>query len=222
MSSSICTDEIIVLEGVYEPREDTYLTCICVEYVYGSRLVRMLERSILRSVEVGSGTGIVSIKIVETCIKNSIKPYVISIDIDPKACENTLVNVKRKSIDNYVDVICCSSLTCIRRDYTIDIMVSNPPYLPEDENCRDLRVCAGPDGRAVIDELLREFLDRSIEIMILTQSSLSGYEKTVRALKLDPDVDVLLLGRFHVFFEDIITIVAVRHLQRERFKKTSR
>ncbi len=221
MSASICANEITILDGVYEPREDSYLTCICVEYVYRKALRRVLTFSPLRCVEVGSGTGIISIKIVLTCLEENIKPQVISIDIDLKACKNTLLNIKKFNIDKYVDIICCDSTTCIRENSLIHVLVSNPPYLPEDDYCRDYRICAGPDGRALIDRIVSYFLQKDIKILMLTQSSLSDYMRTLRLLQERPDVDAVLVGKLHLFFEDIVTITGIKYLQRERFKKTN-
>jgi len=206
----------VILEGVYEPREDTYLTCICIEYVYRRLLRRILRFTPLRNVEIGSGTGLLSIKVVLTCLNEGIKPYIISIDIDLNACKNTLMNFKKFKLDKYVDVICCDFLTCVRDNSTIHIMISNPPYLPEDGYCRDYRVCAGPDGRLLIDRLIDSFVARNIKILLLTQSSLSDYEKTLKILQKNPDIDSILVGKIHLFFEDIVTIVGVKHSSKRK------
>ncbi|NPA23910.1 MAG: methyltransferase [Crenarchaeota archaeon] len=216
MLADVCPDEVEVLEGVYEPREDTYLTCICIEYVYRVIISRLVKRSHVRAVEVGSGSGALSIKSILVGTEVGINQHIIAIDIDYTACRNTLLNIQRRNMSRHVDVICCDAVSCLRDSLHIDVLISNPPYLPEDGTCNDIRICAGPDGRLVIDKIVREFLKRDVTMLILTQSSLSDHEKTLRTLQCHPEIDVIMTGLLHILFEDIVTFLALRYLTRRK------
>ncbi len=211
MSPSIRTNKIVVLENVYEPREDSYLTCKCIEYVYVTRIFTRVRGRSVRVLEIGSGTGILTIETVLEGLARNIRTHAVSIDIDYKACINTKINVYRYRIDKYVDVVCCDCDSCIKEKIELMILISNPPYLPEDETCQDKRICAGNDGRAVIDRVLECFINRNCKVLILTQSSLSDVDKTIKLLNNLKNVDVVLICKLHILFEDIVTVLAFKH-----------
>ena len=109
---------VCVNECVYEPSDDTMLI---------AELIIRHKDTILNDVdprvvvEVGSGTGILSLLAYKI-----FKPdKMISIDINPYSIytsSNTL-----RGIDS-IQVIRCDGLSCIIGD--IDLLIINPPYLP--------------------------------------------------------------------------------------------
>ncbi len=192
---------------VYPPSEDSYLTCMGVALLISS-LRRLSRRDRVDAVEVGSGTGIVTLHLVRDCTRRGTRCRVVSIDVSLNASKCTLTNVRLNGIDDVVDVMVCDDLSCIKDSYRPDIVVSNPPYLPEEipEICEP-SYCGGADGRLVIDRLLRHAA-RIRTILILTQSSLSRPDITVQFLK-EHCCDVVIVGATHVFFEDILVFACI-------------
>lgn len=130
--------EIEVYEGIYEPSEDTYLILEIVN-LEGDEDV----------LEVGCGTGIISLY----CSSQGCD--VLSVDKDKKALNNTEMNAKKNDIDISVkesDVF--SEIT--KRDW--NIIIFNPPYLPEVQNLpKDDRWDGGKKG----DEIILRFLKKA-------------------------------------------------------------
>ncbi len=208
------TIRIIEIENVYKPREDTYITLRGIDVALSLEVLKNLKDKLLKICDVGSGTGILGLYITSKLIQNNIRNIdIISVDIDFKACICTLTNFKLNNLDVYVDVICCDLLECIKDTCKLHILISNPPYLPEDEYC-DHTICAGPDGRGVIDRILMECFNRKVRMLILTQSSLSDIGKTIRILKSFKS-DILIVGLIHILFEDIITILAINYIEKD-------
>ena len=74
-------------------------------------------------------------------------------------------------------------------DERFDVIVSNPPYLPDDDDelpTRGQRRAwdAGRDGRVLLDRICREAADhlRPGGVLLLVQSSVIGEEATLRLL----------------------------------------
>ena len=72
------------------------------------------------ALEIGTGTGIVS----KFLLKNF--KYVVSTDID----YNSLLYCKKHN-NSEINFICCDATTAISSKF--DLIVSNPPYLPNDQ-----------------------------------------------------------------------------------------
>ncbi len=191
---------IVVLPNVYPPSEDTWLT---------AESIRELAREGHRfdiGIDIGCGCGILSLYLTEICRK------VVATDINPVACFNTLVNAKLNCVD--IEVICTDTLEAVR-DLRIDIVVSNPPYLPDSTRPRywiEYSWYGGVDGRKVIDKVLEYAVKylRPGGYLVLTQSSYSDIEKTVSILRRYGFDIIRLTKRSYQFFEDIICITAVR------------
>ncbi len=199
--------QIEICPDVYPPAEDTYLTCRAVSLLF--KVLRLHERYFwLEIIEVGSGTGILTIHIAKECQTYKTKCRIISTDLQISAAKCTLANVKLNDVDSIVDIIVCDKLSCIKESYKPTILISNPPYLPEDtvDICNP-SYCGGPDGRTVIDHLILYSIEKKV-ILLLTQSSLSNYSMSFEML-LKSNCDVLLLGIYHIFFEDIVTFLGV-------------
>ncbi len=115
------------------------------------RLLLSKYRFIFKDImEVGCGAGALSI------IASKYARYIISVDSSIHAVLNTLINsVKAESI---TDVILSSRLDFVRDD-SIDLVFSNPPYLPcNPKSYIDYNYCAGTDMRyyiRIISSMLR-------------------------------------------------------------------
>ena len=90
-----------------------------------------------------------------------------------------------------------------------DIIVFNPPYLPVDDEYKDITFDGGKDGRAVIKRFLRnagKHLKKKGKILLLI-SSLTG-EKEVLALFENNKFKTRVLARQKVPLEELMVIEA--------------
>jgi release factor glutamine methyltransferase len=132
------TDTSIVFEDcnrVYPPAEDSYLLLGCVEVEPGERILDM-----------GCGTGLIALHCART------GGIVTAADINPKAVECTRRNAKLNGLD--VQVVPSDLFLDIEGEF--DLIVFNPPYVP-DEIKGDLERswAGGDDGVRVLHRFLR-------------------------------------------------------------------
>ncbi|MDO9098232.1 MAG: class I SAM-dependent methyltransferase [Candidatus Methanoperedens sp.] len=151
--------------SVYAPSEDSFLLA-------EAALSEVKDRE--RILEVGCGSGIIS-----TVIKANTKAKITGIDINPYAAACTK--------ENGVDVIIGDLLSCIKGKF--DIIIFNPPYLPDIEekiagdkiakNWINVALDGGDDGRRIIFRFLEEAGSRLAEKgrIIILVSSLTGIEE---------------------------------------------
>ena len=188
-------------DNVYEPSEDTYLLISALETIVLKKSSKVLE--------VGCGTGIISISL-------SFKvTSVVACDINSYAVRLASSNVERNRCDN-VKVVESDLFSNVSGKF--DMIVFNTPYLPQDSD----EVVSGEinhawdgglDGRKVIDRFLlgvSSFLSDNGYIVFL-ESSLSYYEKYVKFIESEGfQVDVI--GRQKLHFEELVVIRAVRKM----------
>ncbi len=167
---------IYVLPGVYEPAEDTLL------------LLDVLDRRDVESLKVldlCTGCGILAIA---AALKGA---SVVAVDVDPLATVNVLLNARVNGVDK-VEVICGDLCSAISRGVVFDLVLANPPYLPEKE---DSRWSAEPQLLKRLVEEALSVLDRGGE-MLVVESSLSPLPN-VRG------VEKAVVGRRRFLYEEI-------------------
>ena len=112
-------DEFFTPPGTFIPRPETELIVDCIRNDFS----RLEKKNVL---EIGSGTGCVSISIAKLYKNFSIT----GIDISEKAIETSITNAKKLN---------CSNIKFIKQDFfkmnfnRYDIVISNPPYLALEE-----------------------------------------------------------------------------------------
>ncbi|PVU72143.1 methyltransferase [Vulcanisaeta sp. SCGC AB-777_J10] len=195
---------LIILDNVYPPAEDSWQTVevlgwVLENYVGGSGTLRIID--------VGSGTGILTLTAIEKAVSRGINAWVISIDYDVNASINTRLNLINNGLYSYADVLLTRTLDAIKNNARLKVIVSNPPYLPGDW-FEDWRIFGGPQGNEVIKQIVDYTCGNSVDIVVLTQSSLSNWEETVELMGMC-DYKLVIVKTSHYFFEDIITMVFI-------------
>ena len=118
----------------YAPAEDSALLGNCARENVGK---------IDCVLDLGTGSGYVASKIEQGCLR------VIGYDINPQAC----AHAKKKNID-----VIQSNLMDAFKENSFDIVLVNPPYLPEDEHTFEewfeRATVGGETGREIIENFL--------------------------------------------------------------------
>jgi Methylase of polypeptide chain release factors len=195
---------LIILDNVYPPAEDSWQTAEVLGWVLENYVG---SSGTLRIIDVGSGTGILTLTAIEKAVSRGINAWVISIDYDVNASINTRLNLINNGLYSYADVLSTRTLDAIKNNARLKVIVSNPPYLPGDW-FEDWRIFGGPQGNEVIKQIVNYACGNRVDIVVLTQSSLSNWEETVELMGMC-DYKLVVVKTSHYFFEDIITMVFI-------------
>jgi len=181
-------------DNVYPPLEDSMQTMRIINWLMGQLTGPVVI------VDVGSGSGVLLRSALETISRDI---WGLGVDISVAAAGATLIGLSRFS--SKFDVVVGNVLDWIRDGFKPRIVVTNPPYLPGDW-WEDPRVLGGPNGRLVIDAVIRWVASRGVPCLVITQSSLSDWEATVHFMGINGYL-LIVMASSHYFFEDIITMV---------------
>ncbi|MCL7414580.1 MAG: class I SAM-dependent methyltransferase [ANME-2 cluster archaeon] len=176
-----------LLPNIYEPAEDSFL------------LVDALLENIRPGshvLEVGCGSGIVSVFALERCVS------VVATDINPHAVRCARLNG--------IDAVRTDLFAGIKG--TFDMVVFNPPYLPTSEDERvggwdDLMLDGGMSGRDIISRFVEEVgthLKTNGQVLLLI-SSLTGINE-VTSLMQDAGMSVEQVAESRHFFEKLVVL----------------
>ena len=168
---------------IYEPREDSHLLL---------RFVKELAKG--RVLDMGTGSGIQAIAAAE---KPEVKE-VIAVDIDDTALE-----ALRKKKNRKIKVIKSNLFMNIGGSF--DVMVFNPPYLPDDENDKDIALDGGLQGFEFIERFLHEAKDYLTKdaFVIMVFSNRTGKEAVDRVITEQGYASELLEQQNLAFFEEL-------------------
>ncbi|MCS7135878.1 MAG: methyltransferase [Nitrososphaerota archaeon] len=175
------------MNDVYPPSEDTFLL---IDSINDMPYVR-------KALEVGSGSGAVSVVLTYKA------DYVVATDIDLNSCYATLERLRKHDRRASTDVVCCDLLSAFRGGSGFDLIVFNPPYLP-DECLKDVAVFGGNSGVETSVDFLHQahhVLSQSGRILLVTSSvsDLGKLWKAASELKLNHRT----LRSVKLFFEEI-------------------
>lgn len=175
--------EIEIHPGVYEPAEDSMLMIEALEVRPGEEVL-----------EVGCGTGIIALH----CAKAGAR--VTASDVSIKAIECARANAERNDLD----------ITLVESDLTekmngeFEVIVFNPPYLPEDE-ISDPSWTGGVSGLEMTLMFLKQCKRRlapggRVYIIVSTLSESRKFEPAADEMGYDYEI----AARRQVFFEELI------------------
>lgn len=186
---------------IYEPREDSLLL---------EKYVKRLTKGFV--LDIGTGSGIQAKAAAEKA------SFVIGVDINQKALEFCKKHIKSDNIlflssdlfsffeRNFINLRKGSFRIDKTKNYhnKFDTIVFNPPYLPDDENAKDIALDGGKKGYEIIERFLikaKEFLAKD-GLILLTFSSFTNKEK-IDDLIQENGFKFEELERIHISFEDI-------------------
>lgn len=147
---------------IYQPAEDSFLLAECVQdFLEKSQL----NKEKIRVLDMGSGSGIQSEKLIEWGIPE--KKLVI-VDINPLAIK-FLKKKFTKSKVTLSDLF--EKLNSEKNKF--DLILFNPPYLPESKFDKGIDTTGGKNGSEVINKFLvgaKDYLKENAKILLLTSS----------------------------------------------------
>ena len=179
-----------VFDGVYEPREDSYLLAEAVKIVpYAVCL------------DLGCGTGIQGINM----LLQGAKKCVFS-DINHIALDNAKENVRETGFEEKAEFVESSLFEKISGKF--DCIAFNAPYVVS-EKIEHADTDGGEHGRKILDAFLKQFpkhLNKTGHCFFL-QSSLNGIGETEEMLNSN-DFEYKIVARQKLFFEEILVFKA--------------
>ena len=166
---------------IYFPAEDSFLLA---EFVK-----KEINKSSTRVLDMGSGSGIQA----ETAIISGINPENITIaEINKNA-----VKLLKKKFPNS-KVILSDLFFNIPDNEMFDVIIFNPPYLPDSKFDKKLDTSGGKNGSGIINRFLEQaksHLNKNSKILLLT----SSFTKNIKW----GNYSKQLLGKKRIFFEEL-------------------
>ena len=136
--------------AVYKPQEDSYLLVQEIK-----NYIKALNNKNIKVLDMGSGSGIQA----KTCLKLGIK-NVLTTDINPKAIaylKKSKLKTKKSNLFSNIKS-------------KFDLIIFNPPYLPENKYDKQLDTTGGKKGYEIINKFLtqsRSHLNKDGKILLL-------------------------------------------------------
>ncbi|MBN2155725.1 MAG: methyltransferase [Candidatus Lokiarchaeota archaeon] len=211
------------LDEVYYPLDDSYLY---IDYLETQDFTRTINELFIKSIpihilDLGCGTGILGFCTVYKILtlKFATQVDLSYVDINPIAIETVksfvdknfhlfeeLEDFSENSIDIHYYI---SDLFSDVPSTRFDLVVFNPPYLPNDEEIHENQIIdqalyGGSEGVSVSIDFFNQispYLYPHSNIYFIA-SSLGGLNTMVP--KLSPNFKITLLQSLHIFFEDIL------------------
>lgn len=173
------------MNTIYEPAEDSHLLA----NVLKKYLQELIEKNHdLKVLEIGVGSGIQIKTILNLGVK---KENIFGVDINPEAvkkCKELEVNCFKSNLFENVSE-------------KFDVIIFNPPYLPEDKiEPIDSRIITtgGKNGSELINKFLidaKKYLEERGRIFLLTSSLTKGVNFE--------DYEINLIAKKKIFFEEL-------------------
>jgi release factor glutamine methyltransferase len=176
---------------MYQPSDDTFLLAECIKQYSGQW-----------ALEIGVGSGLL-LPLLEDNFQN-----VVGSDISLQAIEYC----KRRNTGGAM-LVCCDAASALRGMF--DLIVSNPPYLPDDNRVKDLTVHGGPTGI----ETTIHFICSAIPVLAQEGKIVVVVSSLANSLKLDKmllDADIKIHKRVikekKLFYETLSVVEISREM----------
>ena len=170
---------------IYQPSDDSFLLA---EFVKEEIKKHELENVL----DMGSGSGIQA----ETAINSGINPKnIILADINPDAIKFLKGKFPKSKI------ILSDLFSKIPKKSEFDLIIFNPPYLPDHEFDNKPDTSGGKNGSEIINKFLKQakhYLNKNGKILMLTSSFTKGIDWQ--------DYEKRLLGKKKIFFEELYVL----------------
>jgi release factor glutamine methyltransferase len=150
---------------IYEPREDSFLI--------QKHINRFAKGKVL---DMGTGSGILALEAAKYCDE------VLAVDVNSEAVMCIKNKIKKEKIKK-IKVLQSDLFENV--DGKFDLIIFNPPYLPNDTDVKDMALDGGKKGYEVIERFMRKvknYLTKDGKILLLF-SSLSKKNKIDKILK---------------------------------------
>jgi len=179
-------------DEVYRPSEDTLLLL---------RAVESLRKGFKRSIEIGSGSGLISARLSE------FSDEIHAVDISLNAVKRTRDLLKSRGVWGKAHLLCGDLLTAYRGSELFDLIVSNPPYLEPEVGDQ-----AVEGGWKFIDRLVEDAskkLKRGGVFLIVISSLTSNLESIFDKLR-RRSFSIEVVDRVKLFFEELLAIKCIK------------
>ncbi|QBJ95959.1 methyltransferase domain-containing protein [Rhodococcus sp. ABRD24] len=187
---------LLRLPGVYPPQADSFFLAQALQLESIDADTRVLDLC--------TGTGVLSVQAASAGARD-----ITAVDIGRRALTTAWINGRLNRVPIRV---ARGDLTAPVRNSRFDLVLSNPPYVPAEDDAlptRGLARCwdAGQDGRALLDRICVEAPDVLAPggVLLLLQSALSGVEKTQAMLE-EQGLDVEIVARTDIPFGPVMSM----------------
>ncbi len=168
---------------MYQPEEDSIMLA-----------AEVMKYSKGKVLDVGTGTGVQAI----AAAKSDRVKEVLGVDIDGEVIAYCHANVDNPKISFQVSDL----FSTVKGKF--DVVVFNPPYLPQDKGIKDLALYGGKEGYELIEKFFKK-VDEHLKkdgFILMVFSSHTNKEKVDKIIR-DYGYKQKLLNRKHIFFEDL-------------------
>lgn len=179
-------------EEVYQPSEDTLLLLKAIEG---------LGKRFKRSIEIGSGSGLISAKLGE------LSDEIYAVDISLDAVKKTGDLLKKCGLWNRAHLLCGDLLTAYRCSELFDLIASNPPYLEPEVGDQ-----AVEGGWKLINRFIENASKRIKHggILLLVVSSLTSDLESIFDKLRRRGFSIEVADRVKLFFEELLAIKCIK------------
>ncbi len=191
------------MTSIYEPREDSYLLSETLEIFLKENLKHKKINKNICILDMGSGSGIQAL----TCKKLGFK-NILTLDINPDA----ITHLKKQGLKTVKSDL----FSNINKKDKFDLIIFNPPYLPEDKREPEdskIQTTAGKKGYEIILKFLEQaknHLTKNGSILLLF-SSLSK-PKIIKKQATQLGYDYKLLNKQNLDFFEELFVYRITHL----------
>ena len=152
---------------IYEPAEDSHLLQGCIEEFAEGRLLDM-----------GTGSGLLAL----TALDHPYVSEVVAVDINPEAIQHLQQEIKQRHLRR-ISTIVSDIFSDVQGKF--NVILFNPPYLPQDKGIEDAALYGGKKGWEVSQKFFEKASSHLVQDgkILFLFSSLTGKEKIEKIIQ---------------------------------------